>query len=170
MLSKTSTLSLHATLRQLAMQSLAIFHKRTLVLTAAAAAATLILGYCVASGQETLDTFHFSQQASHGRKLAPVPLNLQGKNPDLVYLGSYIVNGQAGCNQCHTCPSYRGIDPYKVGGQSLGKTNPINTLNFMAGGTPFQNSTIISPNLTPDNSGLPGGMNYDDFSNAMRNG
>jgi hypothetical protein len=40
----------------------------------------------------------------------------------------------------------------------------------MAGGTPFQNSTVVSPNLTPDNSGQPGGMSYDDFSNAMRNG
>src|SRR4051812_37788313 len=113
------------------MQSPAIFHKRTLVLTVAAAATTLILGYCVASGQETFDAFHFSQQANLGRRVAPVPLNLQGKNPDLVYLGSYIVNAQAGCSHCHTCPSYKGTNPYTVGGSGLGSNGPgpINTAN-----------------------------------------
>jgi hypothetical protein len=129
------------------------------------------VGYRFVNGQETLDSFVFSQAVTKGKKVSALAgLNLNNKNADLVYLGSYLVNGQAGCNQCHTCPSYRGIDPYKVGGQSLGKINPTNTLNYLAGGTPFQNSTIVSPNLTPDNSGLPGGMSYDDFSNAMRNG
>ena len=37
-----------------------------------------------------------------GYAIAPVPLNLEGKNRDLVGLGSFIVNAQADCNGCHT--------------------------------------------------------------------
>lgn len=36
-----------------------------------------------------------------GFEIAPVPLNLEGKNPALVGLGSYIVNTE-GCNDCHS--------------------------------------------------------------------
>src|SRR6266550_303116 len=51
-----------------------------------------------------------------GFEIAPVPLNLKGKNRDLVGLGSYIVNAQGGCNDCHTCPSYDPNDnPYITG-------------------------------------------------------
>src|SRR5262245_50726456 len=41
-----------------------------------------------------------------GFELSPVRLSLQGKNRASVGLGSYIVNAQAGCNDCHTCRSY----------------------------------------------------------------
>jgi hypothetical protein len=37
-----------------------------------------------------------------GFEIAPVPLNLDGKNRALVGLGSYIVNAQADCNGCHS--------------------------------------------------------------------
>jgi hypothetical protein len=37
-----------------------------------------------------------------GFAIAPVKLNLEGKNRALVGLGSYIVNAQADCNGCHT--------------------------------------------------------------------
>src|SRR5215831_576998 len=37
-----------------------------------------------------------------GFEIAPVPLNLDGKNRALVGLGSYIVNAQAVCNGCHS--------------------------------------------------------------------
>ena len=37
-----------------------------------------------------------------GFAIAPVPLNLAGKNRALVGLGSYIVNAQADCNGCHS--------------------------------------------------------------------
>src|SRR4051794_11818389 len=36
-----------------------------------------------------------------GFRAVPVPLNLVGKDRDLVYLGSYIVNVQSECNGCH---------------------------------------------------------------------
>src|SRR5215468_4918259 len=37
-----------------------------------------------------------------GLEIAPVPLNLAGKNRALVGLGSYIVNAVADCNGCHS--------------------------------------------------------------------
>lgn len=37
-----------------------------------------------------------------GLQIAPVPLNMTGKNRALVGLGSYLVNAQADCNGCHT--------------------------------------------------------------------
>ncbi len=36
-----------------------------------------------------------------GLEIAPVPLNLEGKNRALVGLGSYIVNAHVPCNECH---------------------------------------------------------------------
>ena len=41
-----------------------------------------------------------------GFAVAPVPLALRQKDPNLVGYGSYLVNTQAGCNDCHTNPSY----------------------------------------------------------------
>src|SRR5207249_4928833 len=64
---------------------------------------------------------------------SPVPLNLQGKNRALVGLGSYIVNAQGGCNDCHTWPSYKaGGDPF-LGQQP----KEVNTDGYMAGGRFF---------------------------------
>src|SRR6266446_2233891 len=37
-----------------------------------------------------------------GFKIAPVPLNLEGKNRRLVGLGSYFVNAQMDCDGCHS--------------------------------------------------------------------
>jgi hypothetical protein len=37
-----------------------------------------------------------------GYKIAPVPLNLAGKDHDLVGLGSFLVNAVGDCNGCHT--------------------------------------------------------------------
>jgi hypothetical protein len=83
-----------------------------------------------------------------------------------------------GCSGCHSCPSYKAIDPYKVGGKSLDAVDtpgPVDAAHYLAGGTPFpgrghQGSTLVAPNLTPDSSGLPGGLTYNEFKNAMQNG
>jgi hypothetical protein len=37
-----------------------------------------------------------------GFDIAPVPLDLVGKDRKLVGLGSYIINAQADCNGCHS--------------------------------------------------------------------
>src|SRR5947208_3242360 len=41
-----------------------------------------------------------------GLAIAPVALNLRGKNRALVGLGSYLVNAVSECNDCHTRPHY----------------------------------------------------------------
>jgi hypothetical protein len=47
----------------------------------------------------------FDRRVLNGFKLSPVPLDLRNLDPALVGLGSYIVNAQGGCNDCHTVPS-----------------------------------------------------------------
>ncbi len=71
-----------------------------------------------------------------GFRIVPpnIKLNLKGKDIKLVGLGSYIVNAQGGCNDCHTCPSYApGHNPFPppVGVSGDGQ---INSANYMAGG------------------------------------
>jgi hypothetical protein len=102
-------------------------------------------------------------EVKRGFEIAPVPLNLKGKNRDLVGLGSYIVNAQGGCNDCHTCPSYDPNDNPYVNGQ--GKTNAA---NYLAGGVPF--GPFISKNITPDVSGKPHGLTFEQFEQALRTG
>src|SRR5215472_15793089 len=41
-----------------------------------------------------------------GKAIAPVKLNLTGKNPTEVYLGSYLVNAVGDCSGCHSFPQY----------------------------------------------------------------
>ncbi|QDH69233.1 hypothetical protein [Marilutibacter alkalisoli] len=83
-----------------------------------------------------------------GYAINPVPLNMVGKNPQLVGLGSYIVNGQGACTDCHTSPPYvAGGDPF------LGQPTVTNVDGFLAGGTEF--GPFISRNLTPNASGRP---------------
>src|SRR5690349_21080969 len=52
-----------------------------------------------------------------GQQIVPVSLKLAGRNPDSVFLGSYLVNA-SGCNDCHTNPQYVGNpfagDPVRI--------------------------------------------------------
>src|SRR2546430_15633397 len=98
-----------------------------------------------------------------GFAIAPVPLNLKGKNRALVGLGSYIVNAQGGCNDCHTHPSYDPNDNPYVTGQ--GK---VNATNYLAGGVAF--GPFVSKNITPDASGKPHGLMFEQFEDALRTG
>jgi hypothetical protein len=99
-----------------------------------------------------------------GFEISPVELSLRGRNPALVGLGSYIVNAQAACNECHTWPIFApGGDPF------LGQPEQINTLGYMGGGRPF--GPIVSDNITPDpDTGLPAGMTFEEFEFVMRTG
>jgi hypothetical protein len=97
-----------------------------------------------------------------GFAIAPVPLDLRGKNRALVGLGSYIVN-TGGCNDCHTTPSYApGHDPF------LGELAQVNAATYLGGGTPF--GPFISRNITPDAHGRPAGLTRDQFIAAFRTG
>lgn len=96
-------------------------------------------------------------------KRLPITLNLTGKNPDQVYLGSYIVNAQGGCNDCHSCPNYAaGHDPYQ------GEPKQFNSTTYLAGGKAF--GPFISANITPDNTGKPAGVTLAQFKNLLRTG
>ena len=106
----------------------------------------------------------FSSRIRQGFEIAPVPLNLRGKNRLLVGLGSYIVNAQGGCNDCHTAPPYApGGDPFQ------GQPTVINSAVYLAGGTPF-GPTLVSANITPDEFGRPAGLTRSEFINTLRTG
>jgi len=82
-------------------------------------------------------------QILRGYEIAPVRLNLAGKDWRLVGLGSYIVN-TTGCNDCHTHPNWaNGGNPF------LAQPEQINTAQYLSGGRVFA-PTIVSLNITPD--------------------
>jgi hypothetical protein len=99
-----------------------------------------------------------------GLGIAPVSLNINGKDLRLVGLGSYLVNAAGGCNDCHTNPPYApGGDPFA--GQPL----RINTTNYLAGGQKF--GPFTSRNLTPDaKSGKPADLDFNQFLEVFRRG
>lgn len=117
-------------------------------------------------------------QIKIGFEVAPVPLNLEGKNRALVGLGSYLVN-IGDCNGCHSAgpqtefagPSgnpYFRIPPFS------GKKK-INPSTYLAGGRDFgpvgSVVHLYSRNLTPDITGRPiGGHTYQEFVEIIRHG
>lgn len=104
-----------------------------------------------------------SSRVRIGFEIAPVPLDLRGKNRALVGLGSYLVNATGGCNDCHTSPPYApGGDPF------AGEPEIVNVDGYLAGGTPF--GPFISRNLTPDENGLPAGLTFEQFRDTLRTG
>lgn len=110
-----------------------------------------------------------------GFDIAPVPLNLEGKNRKLVGLGSYLVN-TGGCNDCHdTGPAaqfVRGNNPF------FGQPKKVNPATYLGGGRNFgkisgpPSPNIISRNLTPSTkTGLPeGDRTFQDFLTIFRTG
>jgi len=74
-----------------------------------------------------------------GFAIAPVPLNLEARERDLVGLGSFIVNAQGDCNACHTAggpPNFNyanGGNPYFLNEEGI-QTDPT---TYLAGGTDF---------------------------------
>jgi len=125
-----------------------------------------------------------------GFEISPVPLNLTGKNRDLVGLGSFLVNAVGDCNGCHTAGGPPNFN-YAAGGNPYfsqpTKTDPT---TYLAGGTDFFSAVppipgvypppeygsyvgpdIISRNLTPDKNGRPeGGHTLSEFKQILRTG
>ena len=131
----------------------------TAVLAAAAGLSTTVSSRTVGSSDERQD----ESRIKRGFEISPVHLKLQGRNRAMVGLGSYIVNAQAVCNDCHTCPSYaHDGNPY------AGQPTKINAANFLAGGVAF--GPFVSHNITPDETGLPFGLTFEDFKLALRKG
>ena len=124
-----------------------------------------------------------------GFEIAPVPLNLAGKDRNLVGLGSYLVNAVGDCNGCHSSgapplafyPYKTGKNPYfdqpqKIdpsvylnGGANFG--TPLGFVGTPTGPNQYAGPAIISRNLTPDKNGRPeGGRTLSDFMRIMRTG
>ncbi|MEO5922285.1 MAG: cytochrome C [Bryobacteraceae bacterium] len=105
-----------------------------------------------------------------GFKIAPVPLNLKGKNRSRVGLGSYLVNAVGGCNDCHT---WRKTGPNapsnyeNLGDPFLGQPEQIYRAGYLAGGRDF--GPFRSRNLTPDSTGKVAD-GYSTFKEIMRHG
>ena len=103
-------------------------------------------------------------------KILPITLNLAGKpaaTVDMAYLGSYIVNAQGGCANCHSCPTYQaGHNPYK------GQAKIFNAASYLAGNTRVTGGGVValSANLTPDAAGKPAGLTLAVFKDALRAG
>jgi hypothetical protein len=111
-----------------------------------------------------------------GFEIAPVPLNLKGKDRDLVGLGSYLVNAVASCNDCHSAGPAVEFAP---GGNPYFKGNPPTIMNqsvYLGGGRNFGalvpgTPEIVSRNLTPDRTGRPaGGRTLAEFEHILRTG
>jgi hypothetical protein len=124
----------------------------------------LALGSAAAYSKEEEWDRHDSR-VKRGFVIAPVPLDLRAKNQALVGLGSYIVNAQGSCNDCHTAPSYaKGGDPF------LGQFPVVNVAGYLAGGRPF-GPGIVSKNITPDAVyGRPAGLTFEEFETVLRTG
>jgi hypothetical protein len=114
-----------------------------------------------------------------GFEIAPVHLNLEGKNRALVGLGSYIVNAQADCDGCHSAgprTEFAGDgNPY------FGQPEKVNPATYLGGGRDFGelvpppgigSAHIISRNLTPTRkTGLPeGDHTFEEFLTILRTG
>jgi hypothetical protein len=126
-----------------------------------------------------------------GYAASPVPLYLKGKDPAQVGIGSYIVNGSADCDGCHST-TVNGVgeftangNPYTLpapAGPYSGKT-VFNPAVFVGGGANFgANPSVFSKNLTPAanaavqnaTSNTPfyasGGIDWPTFLNLIRSG
>ncbi|HVR09537.1 MAG TPA: cytochrome C [Thermoanaerobaculia bacterium] len=104
-----------------------------------------------------------------GFKVAPVPLNLHDKDPNMVGLGSYIVNTQGWCNDCHT------LNPWAAGHDPTSGQEPqqMNAAQYLAGGSQFgtpQGGVVTAANLTPDEHGLPDGLSLALFLKTFQTG
>jgi hypothetical protein len=148
--------------------------------TATAAFAAILLAamwntapHVKATGDD--DDHSNDSRIQRGFDIAPVHLNLEGKNRALVGLGSYIVNATVPCNECHGAGP--AITQFLPGGNPFfGEPKVVNPATYMGGGRDFGpvvpgSIHIISRNLTPDKTGLPeGGRTFSEFVQIMRTG
>ncbi|MCC2671594.1 MAG: CytoChrome c, class [Armatimonadetes bacterium] len=107
--------------------------------------------------------YNLRPRIQQGLRIAPVPLDMRGKDRKLVGLGSYLVNSQSECVSCHTRPAFApGSNPF------LGERGRVNTVNYLAGGEAF--GPFVSSNITPDVNGNPGGLTFEEFQVRIRTG
>lgn len=125
-----------------------------------------------------------------GFQIAPVPLNLQGKNKELVGLGSYLVNAIGDCNGCHTGGGPPNFNYAAGGNPYFGQPTKVDPTTYLEGGADFGPAVppipgvyppaaygdyvgpdLIARNLTPDKTGRPeGGHTLADFKKILKTG
>jgi hypothetical protein len=149
--------------------------KRTKVLMVVLGVTALSLGMIsVGMGKNLKDQGkhlkdQLSAEARIGLRIAPVSLDLRGKNRELVGLGSYIVNAQGGCNDCHN----NGTQYLPGGNPFLGQPKQVNTAGYLQGGAVVFGVTAppILPEVSPGKKPpLPVGRTYQQFDREMRTG
>lgn len=127
--------------------------------------ALVLMGTLFVAAQYPADSTEKSAALwKQGLAIAPVPLNLEGRNKKRVGMGSYIVNAVSTCAVCHSKPLYKpGGDPFR------GQSAQVNAAGYLAGGEQF--GPFFSRNLTPEPpSGMPTGLTLDQFIQVMRTG
>jgi len=134
-------------------------------------------GMLIRSPRVHADNSDLEAKIQIGFQIAPVKLNLTGKDPTLVGLGSYIVNAENDCNACHnsgTAPNFEylpGANPY------ANQRKVLNPATYLGGGQNFgpvgppPTPDIVTRNLTPDKTGRPeGGHTFEQFRQIIRTG
>ena len=106
-------------------------------------------------------------------------LNIGKQDPDMVGLGSYLVNVTSACNVCHspvfiTTSFTTAGNPYLLPPVYSGKKQ-ADPRYYLGGnqnfGPPVAGAaSIISRNLTPDKNGQPAGVTLADFMAIMKTG
>ena len=154
-----------------------------LLFVAATSLAVVFAAMSIKAPRASANDDDTSSKIKIGYAIAPVPLNLAGKNRALVGLGSYIVNAQGDCNGCHTSGGPPNFN-YAAGGNPYfkqpAKVDPSVYLSggadFGPVGTPtgpngYPGPDMIARNLTPNKDGVPeGGMSLSEFKDILRNG
>jgi hypothetical protein len=140
--------------------------KRNKVLMVVLGGTALSLGMIsVGMGRGLKD--QLSAEAWTGLSIAPVLLDLRGKNAELVGLGSYIVKAQSGCNDCHN----NGTQYLPGGNPFLGQPKRVDAAGYLQGGAVVFGLT--APPILPElgtNPPLPAGRTYRQFVQEMRRG
>ena len=167
------------------------------------AAAAVVLaatsGLCLADDDHDRIKDSTVQQGLAASPIPPDQLNTKGKNPYLVALGSYLVNGAGDCNGCHTFPRFLrpggtvpGTNGNATGNLSSQGSNPQYGNPYLdqlpVNGQPLNgqlkaNTNVqhflaggrcfgffMSRNITPDDSGKPRGLTEAEFIQVMRQG
>jgi hypothetical protein len=110
--------------------------------------------YAADNNGDNIDTSLIQQ----GFDVSPIPpekLNLMGKNPAMVGLGSFFVNGAADCSACHTFPHY-----LRPGGTKPSTTNTTGNVAGI-GSNPTYGNPYLDPPQQPLQEQLQANINAD---------
>ena len=146
--------------------------------TGAALAALVAVGMLITSPRvHADDDDDLAAKVRIGFQIAPVKLNLAGKDRALVGLGSYIVNGANDCGACHNSGTAPNFEYLPGGNPYFNQRKVVNPATYLGGGQDFgpvgppPSPDIVTRNLTPDRTGRPeGGRTFAEFRQIIRNG